>query len=124
MLTINFIPHHEIKNLNSEERIKKILKLVKEEKIVLLEGKLKKEEEALLIKATMEQISEKFKGIEIADMYPQKKQDIDFISKIKERFINIILGDRQGFTIIGPATIIKEIKNNPDKIELFTKEKK
>jgi len=33
--------------------------------------------------------------------------------------VNMLLGDRQGFTIIGPATIVKEIKNDPDKIELM-----
>ena len=34
----------------------------------------------------------------------------------------MMLGDRQGLTIIGPATIVSEIKKNPDKIELYTKE--
>ena len=32
----------------------------------------------------------------------------------------LLLGNRQGLTIIGPATIIKEIKKNPNKIELLT----
>ncbi len=36
--------------------------------------------------------------------------------------INMLMGDRMGFTIIGPATIIKQIKKDPDKIELFTKD--
>ena len=34
--------------------------------------------------------------------------------------VKVFMGDRDGLTIIGPATIIKEIKRNPDKIELFT----
>ncbi len=34
----------------------------------------------------------------------------------------MVLGDRQGMTIIGPANVVKEIKQDPDKIQLFTKE--
>ena len=36
----------------------------------------------------------------------------------------MLLGDRQGLTVIGPATIVKEIKKDPNKIELLTKEGK
>jgi len=35
-------------------------------------------------------------------------------------FINLLLGDRNGITIIGPASIVKEIKKDPNKIELLT----
>ena len=41
---------------------------------------------------------------------------------MKSGMLNLVLGDRQGFTVIGPATIIKEIKKDPNKIELFTKD--
>ena len=36
--------------------------------------------------------------------------------------IKTLMGDREGITVIGPATIVKEIKRDPNKIELFTKE--
>ena len=35
---------------------------------------------------------------------------------------SMLLGDRQGMTVIGPASIVKQIRKDPDKIELFTKE--
>ncbi len=124
MLTISFIPYAEIQHLNSDERIRRILKEVKQEKIVLLEGKLRKEEEAQLIKATMEQISEKFKGIEIADVELTAKEQDDLLFKLRKYLIDILLGDRSGFTVIGPASIVKEIKKDPNKIELLTKEKR
>ncbi len=124
MLTISFIPYAEIQHLNSDERIKRILKEVKQEKIVLLEGKLRKEEEAQLIKATMEQISEKFKGIEIADVELTAKEHDDLLFKLRKYLIDILLGDRSGFTVIGPASIVKEIKKDPNKIELLTKDKR
>ena len=120
MLTLQFIPYHEIEGLGSARRVHKLLDIVKQNKIVLLQGRLKKEEEADLIQITMGEISKKFKGIELAVIDPKKKMD-NVISNVKHGFMNAILGDRSGFTIIGPATIIKEIKKDPDKIELFTK---
>jgi hypothetical protein len=119
MLTLQFVPYAEIEELGSARRVKKILDLVKDNKIVLLEGKLKKEEEADLIAITMEEIDDKFKGIELAVINPEQK-DIALFKKMKKGFINLLLGDRQGFTVIGPASIVKEIKKDPDKIQMFT----
>jgi len=110
--------------MKSEQRISKIVQIAKEEKIILIEGKLKKMEEAELIKKTMEEIADKFKGIEIAEVYPERKKDAKFFERLKEELINLILGDRAGFTIIGPATIVKEIKKDPNKVELLTKERR
>jgi len=121
MLTLQFIPYTEIENLGSARRVKKILDVVKQDKIVLLEGRLKKEEETDLIEITMEEINNKFKGIELAVIDPQTK-NVPFMGKIKRSFINMLLGDRQGLTIIGPASIVKDIKKDPHKIELLTKE--
>jgi len=112
-----------MEGLGSARRVKKIIDIVKENKIVLLEGRLKKEEETDLIAITMEEIDKKFKGVELAVINPQQK-DPDFLKKVKTGFANILLGDRQGFTIVGPATVIKEIKKDPDKIELFTQDAK
>ncbi len=122
MLTLRFVPYHEIEYLSSARRIHKLLDIVKEEKIVLLEGRLRKEEEADLIEITMENIDEKFKGIEIAVINPERKDDNSVFRKAKSTFMNAVLGDRQGMTVIGPATIVSEIKKNPDKIELYTRE--
>lgn len=117
MLTLQYIPYAEIEKLDSSARIKKLLKPVKEEKIVLLEGKLKKTEEAELIQKTMEQINRSFKGIEIATIEPEENTPI-----FKKLFFNLLLGNRSGITIIGPATIVKDIKKDPGKIQLFMKE--
>jgi hypothetical protein len=118
MLTLQYMPYHEIEHLSSQNRVKKILKIVKEDKIVLLEGRLKKHEEAELIKSTMELINDSFKGIELGVLHPEKK-DLPFFAKLKHNIVDYIMGDRQGLTIIGPATVIKEIKQDPDKIQLF-----
>lgn len=119
MLTLQYIPYHEIEELDSNARIKKLLKNVKENKIILLEGKLKRNEETELIKRTMEEIDEDFKGIELGVIYPNR-DNLPFFNKLKKKFVDILLGDRKGLTIVGPATIVKEIKQDPDKIQLFT----
>ncbi len=122
-LTLQFIPYVEIESLSSIGRIRKLLNAVKEGKIVLLEGRLKKEEEAELIKTTMEEINADFKGIELAVIYPES-QNAALFSKMRQGVINALLGDRQGLTILGPASIVKEIKKDPNKIQLFTTDSK
>ncbi|MGM5481272.1 MAG: OapB/ArvB family protein [Nanobdellota archaeon] len=121
MLTLQYIPHSEIADLNSQKRISKLLRLVKTDKILLVEGRLKSEEEAELIRKTMESINDKFTGIELSVIFPEEK-NAAFFKRVKNLFINMMLGSRRGMTIIGPANVVKEIKQDPDKIQLFTTE--
>ena len=117
-LTLQFVPYAEIESLSSAKRVQKLLSIVKHNKILLLEGRLRSNEEAELIRKTMEEISDQFKGIELA-VINQELADATFTYKLKMRFMNLLLGYRKGFTIIGPATIIKEIKQDPGKIQLL-----
>lgn len=114
-LTFEFMQFSELKNLSNEERIEYIIKTVKSNKIILLEGRFKKQEEAQLIQKTMEEIDNKFKGIEMAVINPSRSSE-SFFQKIKLAFINILLGERDGLTLIGPATIIREIKQDSKKL--------
>ena len=123
MVTLSFMPYSEIEGLSSIGRIRKLLNIAKENKIVLLQGRLKKEEETELIKATMEEINKDFKGIELA-VIDSAAADAVGIKKFRNAVFGMLLGDRQGMTIIGPASIVKEIKKDPHKIELLTKETK
>jgi len=119
MVTFQFVPYNDIDSLTSAKRINKLLNIVKDDRIVLMEGRLKKEEEADLIEITMEEIDGKFKGIELSVVYPDKNK-YDGLGKVKNMVTNLLLGNRQGMTIIGPASIVKKIEQNPNKIELFT----
>ena len=123
MVTLSFIPYREIEGLSSVGRIRKLLNIAKENKIVLLQGRLKKEEETELIQATMEEINKDFKGIELAVIDPGAAE-VAGLKKFKNAIFGMLLGDRQGMTIIGPASVVKEIKKDPNKIELFTQEAK
>jgi len=114
-LVFEFMQFSEINSLSSKERISKIISIVKENKIILLEGRFKKQEEAQLIQKTMEEIDNQFKGIEIAIINPSK-DNLSLFGKFKSSLASLLLGEREGFTLIGPASIIKEIKQNPQKI--------
>ena len=123
MLTLQFIPYREIQNLSSIGRIRKLLNLAKENKIVLLEGRLSKDEETELIKTTMEEINASFKGIELAVVNPSER-DEDVFAKLRTGLVGMLIGNRQGFTIIGPARVIKSIKRDPNKLQILMKDAK
>jgi hypothetical protein len=118
-LAIQYVPHSEMLGLSSEERIEKLLKLVMDEKIVLLEGQLKKTEEATLIAKTMESISSKFKGIELAVISPSETQQ-SFADKVRNKLAKFLSGKQDGLTVVGPATIVRQIKQDPQKLQLFS----
>ena len=122
MVTLQLVPYSEIELLSSVGRIRKLLNIVKEDKIVLLQGRLKKEEEAELIKVTMEEINKDFKGIELAVIESNINKKLTGMSRFKANLATALIGDRQGLTVIGPASVVKEIKRDPSKIELLTKE--
>ena len=120
-LTIQFVPYSEIEDLSSKKRINKLITIVKKNSVVLLQGKLRAEEEAALIQKTMEDISKSFKGIELCTVENEKSNNQKWTKQMKNMVISMLLGHREGFTIIGPATIVKEIKKNPQKVELLLK---
>lgn len=65
---IQFLPYSEIRNLNSDDRIKKILAITLGNNILIIQGRLTSNEEARLIGDTMAMIGhiKNFKGIELA----------------------------------------------------------
>jgi len=121
-LTIQFLPYSEIETLKSGERIKKILDIILDNKLVVIQGKLKSEEEARLIEDTMALVGriKGFKGVELAVISPDvKKRDV--ISQLKHGIANALVGNTEALTVIGPASIIKEMKKDPRKLEIIQK---
>lgn len=118
--SIQFMPYSEIRGLDSTQRIKKILGIVLSNNILIIQGRLKSDEETRLIEDTMAMIGHVvgFKGVELAVISGNGGQG--FLGKFKGNLIKTIAGGDVGaITIIGPATVVKEIKRNPKKIELF-----
>lgn len=119
--SIQFLPYSEIRDLDSTERIKKILGIILKNNILILQGRLKPEEETRLIGDTMAMIGhvKNFSGIELA-VVSENGNEEKFLDKIKKNLAKALTGgDLGAVTIIGPATIVKEIKKNPKKIELL-----
>lgn len=118
--SIQFLPYTEIRNLDSDARIRKILNIVLGNNIIILQGRLTADEESRLIGDTMAMIGHvrNFKGIELAVIAGNGNSG--FFGKMKMGLANALSGGDMGaVTIIGPATIVKEIKRNPKKIELL-----
>lgn len=118
---IQFLPYSEIRYLDSNERIKKILNIILSQNILILQGRLRSDEETRLIGDTMVMIGhvKNFKGIELA-VITGNGENSGFFTKMKQGLANALSGgDIGAITIIGPATIVKEMKRNPKKIELM-----
>ena len=119
-LTLQFIPYSEIAHLESVNRIKKLLRIILDNKVVVLQGRLKPEEETRLIEDTMIMIGniEDFKGVELA-VITGGEEEQTFFDKMRFGLAKIISGQQNAITIIGPASIVKEMKNDPKKLEVM-----
>ncbi|MGV8151532.1 MAG: OapB/ArvB family protein [Candidatus Nanoarchaeia archaeon] len=121
-ITLHFIPYSEIAKLETVERIKKLLKLILSNKVIILQGRLKAEEESRLIEDTMIMIGniKGFKGVELA-VISQDKEEYSFMDKMKQGLAKALVGQQDALTIIGPASIVKEMKKDPKKLEIMMK---
>lgn len=119
-LSLHVLPFSEVKDMSIPERVKKILNLVLGNKIVILHGRLRAEEEARLIEDTMAMVDhiKSFKGIELAVIEPDMRKE-SFFSKMKYGIAKSLVGDSSAITVIGPASVIKEIKRDPRRLELL-----
>jgi hypothetical protein len=119
-ITLHFMPYSEIANLDTVERIKKLLKIILDNKVVILQGRLKPDEEGRLIEDTMIMIGsiKGFKGVELA-VITQDSEDKSVFDKMKFGIAKALIGQQDALTIIGPASIVKEMKKDPKKLEVM-----
>lgn len=120
-LMIHFMPYSEIAKEDAIGRIKKLMGLILDNKIIILQGRLKPEEESKLIETTMTLIGniKGFQGVEISTLSGQEDQTA--FDKIRHNIAKILVGEQDAITLIGPASFIKETKRDPKKIELMLK---
>ena len=119
-LTLQFMPFAEISGMDSAGRIKKLLRVILDNKLIVLQGRLRLEEETRLIEDTMVMIDniKGFKGVELA-VITSDVQTQTFFNKFKNGLANMLTGQQNALTIIGPATIVKEMKRDPSKLEVM-----
>jgi hypothetical protein len=118
--SLHIMPFNELNDLTITARVKKILNLVLGNKIVILQGRLRAEEEIRLIEDTMAMVDhiKSFKGIELA-VIEQEIQNASMFHKFKKGIARRLVGDNGSLTVIGPASVVKAIKNDPKKMEVF-----
>jgi len=119
-LTLQFMPYTEIAKLDSTERIKKLLRIILDNKVIILQGRLKTEEETRLIEDTMIMIGniKGFKGVELA-VIAQDSENINLFQRFKFGLAKVLVGQQDAITIIGPASIVKEMRKDPKKLEIM-----
>ena len=119
-LTIHFMPYSEIAHEDAIGRIKKIMGIVLKNKIVILQGKLKPDEEVRLIENSMTLIGniEGFQGIEVAGLSGDN-ENRGLFEKVRHNIAKILVGEQDAITIIGPASVVKDITKDPKKLELM-----
>ncbi|MFA5060933.1 MAG: DUF2073 domain-containing protein [Candidatus Pacearchaeota archaeon] len=123
-LTIHFMPYSEISKEDTIGRIKKIMGIILDNKIIILQGKLRPEEEVRLIENSMTLIGNiaGFQGIEIAGISGDN-ENRGLFDNIRRNIARILIGEQDAITIIGPASVVKEITRDPKKIELMLQKK-
>jgi len=119
-LSLHIMPYSEIRELTITERVKKLLNLVLSNRVVVLQGRLRPEEEIRLIEDTMAMVDhiKTFKGIELA-VIDSDSREAGFFLKMRRGIARGLTGDTSSLTVIGPASVVKEIKKDPSKIEVF-----
>ncbi|MEK6888757.1 MAG: DUF2073 domain-containing protein [Nanoarchaeota archaeon] len=119
-LSLHVIPYSEIRDLSIGERVKKVLKLILGSRIVIIQGRLRPEEEARLIEDTMAMVEhiKNFKGIELAVIEPNMKEE-NLLIRMKHGLAKRLVGESSALTIIGPSSLVKEIKKDPKKMEVL-----
>ena len=115
------MPYSEISKLETVERIKKLLRIILDNKVIILQGRLKPEEESRLIEDTMIMIGniKGFKGVELAVISHDSDTNKNIMDKVKFGLAKALVGQQDAITVIGPASIVKEMKKDPKKLEIM-----
>lgn len=108
-ISFNLVSRNKLELLTSEEKLKFILKEVKNGKILVLEHGLTPIEQANLIEKTMKEIEhDTFIGVEM-----------EGYGEDKPSFLQRLLGiqNKPRVTLIGPANLLKTIKKDNNMIQ-------
>ena len=115
MFKIKFVPYENFKT----DSFRGFVKDMQENTIIVVDAKLSAAEEAYIIEETMKKVSEHFSGIELSSLDLTNQEALSNFEKIKNRFIEMIIGKKRGLTIVGPAKIIHRIKKNPEELLVY-----
>lgn len=114
MISIEFLSSNAMHGKSTKDKLNYVLSAVKKgDKIVVLEEPLSPAEEKELITMTMQQVDRDFAGIEVATLGSAAYD-------IKTHLVKLLGGRASGLTVVGPSRIVKQIKKDPNKLNLLT----
>lgn len=108
-LKMNLMSMDSLKGDNPDARVGEILSMVKQNKMVILDGRLPADEEMMLIQATMGNVEEQFPGIEVCTV----EHEVTKYEEIYRKFLTAVTRkqvSKAGLTFIGPSKIVKQVK--------------
>lgn len=116
-MEVKIVSNSMIAHLESSKKVDKIYRMVKEGNLVILEGRLSNEEELNLTSKSLKHVNDTFSGIDIA--FLNVKKDNSFFEKIRYRLAILLLKYEVGITVVGPSKKVKELKMNPEQIDIL-----
>jgi len=103
---IYYISSNEYFKMSNKERIKKIITLLKNKNIIIIDTIVPPSDELEIIKEVINNVDNFFKGIEIST-----------IRKSQNGILNKILFKKEnGLTIIGPTNIVKRLEKQGENL--------
>ncbi len=115
-IQIEFVSSDSLAGKSSNEKIKFILGIVKQDKILVLEEPLTPGEEKQLISSTMASVSKNFPGIEVCSLGDAHDANAQ---NLKTKLIKWLGGKTSGLTVVGPSNLVKQVKRDPGKLRLW-----
>ena len=120
-MEVKIVSNAMIGELDSSKKVDKIYKMVKDGNLVVLEGRLTNSEELMLTSKSLKHISDKFSGIDIA--FLNVRRNANMFEKIRFKLATFLLKYEIGITVIGPSKRVKDLKMNPDQIDILLNSK-
>lgn len=108
-LRMNLMSLDSLKGDNPDARIEGILSMVRQNRMVILDGRLPPDEEMLLIQATMGNVGDQFPGVEVCTV----EHELSRYEEIYRKFLSTLTRkpiSKSGLTFIGPSKIVKQVK--------------
>ncbi|MFP4401619.1 MAG: DUF2073 domain-containing protein [Candidatus Nanoarchaeia archaeon] len=116
-MEVKIISNSVLKGLESSKKVDKIYRLVKDGSLVVIEGRLNNDEELALTSKSLKHVNESFSGIDIA--FLNKSKENNLFEKLRYKLAAYLLRYEIGITVVGPSKKVKELKMNPEQIDIL-----
>lgn len=99
-----------LKHLEAGQKVDHILDKVRQNHLVILDGRLPPNEELMLVQQTMGNVADDFSGIEVCTIERDINKYQEMLQKLLQSIIKKQPATASGLTFVGPSKIVKQIK--------------